>query len=436
MRSIIVIIIGIITAGFASDQIPAPTQKTPILLVGGTIHPVSSESFQGDILFADGVILELGKHISRSGEMTTLDITGLHVYPGLISAGTTIGLVEINAVRATRDHAETGWLNPNVRVERAYNPDSEIIPITRSNGILLAHVIPKGGRVSGTSAVMRLDGWTWEDCTFNSPTGLHINWPTMRISNSGSNDKSQKEKLRDRNETLEQLDTMINDAKAYKEAVSSGSQQGVDMRWEAFIPVLSKEIPVIIHAQRSLQIKAAVEWCLKNDLKMTLMGGADSWKEWKLLKDNNIPVIYENPLSLPMRRDERTDTKYTVPRKLWENGVKFCTIASTSNFQTPHQRSLPYHAAMTAAYGLPKDEALKSVTLYAAEILGISDYVGSLEKGKDATIIVTTGDPLEITSNVELAFINGAQTDLSDRHKSLNDKYREKYRQINENSQE
>ncbi|MBT3760864.1 MAG: amidohydrolase family protein, partial [Candidatus Marinimicrobia bacterium] len=244
------------------------------------------------------------------------------------------------------------------------------------------------------------------------------------------------EKLNDRNEALEQLDTMINDAKAYKAAVSSGTQEGVDMRWEAFIPVLNNDIPVFIHAQRSLQIKAAVEWCSKNDLKMILMGGADSWKEWEILKENDIPVIYENPLSLPMRRDERTDTKYTVPRKLWEKGVKFCTIGSTSNFQTPHQRGLPYHAAMTAAFGLPKDEALKSITLYAAEILGISEYVGSLEIGKDATLIVTTGDPLEITSNVEIAFINGAQTDLSDRHKSLDNKYREKYRQIKENSQE
>ena len=281
-----------------------------------------------------------------------------------------------------------------------------------------------------------MDGWTWEDCTFKSPTGLHINWPTMRISNSNSKKKSQEEKLNDRTEALEQLDTMINDAKAYKAAVSSGTQEGVDMRWEAFIPVLNNDIPVFIHAQRSLQIKAAVEWCSKNDLKMILMGGADSWKEWEILKENDIPVIYENPLSLPMRRDERTDTKYTVPRKLWEKGVKFCTIGSTSNFQTPHQRGLPYHAAMTAAFGLPKDEALKSITLYAAEILGISEYVGSLEIGKDATLIVTTGDPLEITSNVEIAFINGAQTDLSDRHKSLDNKYREKYRQIKENSQE
>jgi len=412
----------------SSDQIPAPPQSTPILLTNATIHPVTQPDFTGNILFEKGKITQLGRDITPPPETDEGDISGMHVYPGLISAGTTLGLTEISAIRATEDHRETGWLNPNVRAERAYNPDSESIPVTRSNGVLLAHVVPDGGRVSGTSAVMELDGWTWEDCVLSAPVGIHIRWPSMKIDKSAPNPPGEKQK-NPRDIQMKQLDDMMADARAYMIAGENHANSGTDYRWEAMLPALRKDIPFFIHANRVLQIKAAVEWCKRNDVNMVLVGGADSWRTTELLKDNNFPVIFENPLSTPIRRSESTNIKYAVPSLLLKGGVKFCVGASPGSFEAPHQRNVPYEAAMAAAHGLPKDEALKSVTIYAAEILGIGDRTGSLEIGKDATIIITDGDPLEITTHVEIAFIEGKLIDLGDKHKSLYEKYRQKYLQ-------
>ncbi|MFQ6610032.1 MAG: amidohydrolase family protein, partial [Fidelibacterota bacterium] len=244
-----------------------------------------------------------------------------------------------------------------------------------------------------------------------------------------SDKKPDKGKMSQRDKRLKQLDDMMKDARAYLSAKDNGTLTGTDQRWEAMIPALNKEIPIFIHANRVLQIKAAIEWSARQDVKMVLVGGADSWRVTDLLRTNHIPVIFEHPLSTPIRRDESTDTKYAVPSLLFENGVKFCVSASSSTFEAPHQRNVPYEAAMAAAYGLPPEEALKSVTLYTAEILGVDDRVGSLDIGKDATMIVTDGDPLEITTHVELAFIQGKPVDLSDRHKVLYEKYRQKYLQ-------
>ena len=428
MRKLFVSICLLSAGLFSSDQIPAPDQKTPILLTNGTVHPVSQPSFEGSILFENGKFTKMGPEILTSPETEVWDISGMHVYPGLIAAGTTIGLVEISAVRATADNAETGWLNPNVRAERAYNPDSESIPVTRSNGVLLAHVTPQGGRVSGTSAVMQLDGWTWEDCILRTPIGIHVNWPSMKIEKS-RHPKPDQEKENQRDVQMKQLDDMMEDARAYLSTLENNTLKGTDQRWEAMIPILRKEIPFFIHANRILQIQAAVEWCNRQDVNMILVGGGDSWRTTDLLKDNHIPVIFEHPLSTPMRRDESTDAKYGVPSMLFENGIKFCVSASAGTFEASHQRNVPYEAAMAAAYGLPRDEALKSVTLYAAEILGIDDQVGSLDVGKDATLIITDGDPLEITTHVEIAFIQGRLIDLNDRHKTLYEKYQQKYLQ-------
>ncbi len=438
MRKYIIIILtaaGVVSLT-ASDQIPAPPQEKPVILRGGTVHPVSAPSFTGDILFDGGKIVAMGpEEITPPANTKVVDISGRHVYPGLISPGSTLGLVEINAVRATRDPAETGWLNPNVRVERSYNPDSEIIPVTRSNGVLLAHVTPIGGRVSGTSAVMKLDGWTWEDCVLSDQTGIHLNWPQIKTGNERDK-KGEKKGKKNKIDELDRLDQMMEDARAYLKGKQEGSLSGTDMRWEALIPVIQKEIPFFIHAHREIQIKSALDWCDKQDVNMILMGGTDSWRVADLLRERNIPVIYANPLSTPIRRDEPVDTRYTVPVKLYEAGVKFCISSPVNNFQTPHLRNLPYEAAMTAAFGLPREEALKAITLYPAEILGIADRVGSLEPGKDATLIITTGNPLEITSRVTEAYIEGRRIDLNDRHKTLYRKYQEKYRQLNREAQE
>ena len=418
----------------ASDQIPAPPQDHPIALTGATIHTVSGETIQdGTILFENGIITAIGMDVVLPEQTEVIELPGRHVYPGLIAANSMLGLIEIEAVRATLDYSETGEINPNVRAEVAYNPDSELLPVARANGITLALSVPSGGLISGTSALMMLDGWTWKDMTIKAPVGLHINWPNMKISSSAK--KSEEEQKKDIDEQIRKIRQAFANARAYMKAKESEEQKGIpyhdtDARWEAMIPVLKGEMPVIIRANEIRQIEAAVDWASEENLKMVLLDGYDSWRVSGLLKEKNIPVIVADIHRLPERRWEGYDTPFTLPLKLYKAGIKFCIAGSGSSSDAPDERNLPYQAATAAAYGLPKEEALKSITLYPAQILGVDDQVGSLEVGKDATLIVTDGDPLEIETQVEMEFIQGREIDLTSRHTQLYEKYLEKYRQM------
>ena len=434
-RTITTLLLAVITVSIASDQVPAPPQTHPILLTNATIHPVSADEIQrGAILFEKGIITAIGRRVTNLPDNTeTIDLLGKHVYPGMIAAASVIGLTEIGAVAVTRDFSERGEVNPNVRAEVAYHPDSEIIPVTRSNGVLLAHSCPTGGLISGTSAVMMLDGWTWETSTLKAPAGLHINWPNMGAVRSRYFRITEEEASKRREETLKKLDTIFEEARRYLVAKEAADQSGrieleTDLRWEAMLPVLRREVPVFMHASEVRQIESAVEWANRQNVKMVIVGGYDAWRVADLLKKYEIPVIYETVNSLPRRRWEDFDTPFTGPAKLYEAGVKYCISMGTGG--ASNHRNTPYEASKAASYGLPKDEALKSVTLYAAEVLGIADKAGSLEKGKDATLMITDGDPLEITTQVAQVYIQGKKIDMSDRHKILYDKYKEKYRQL------
>ena len=433
--TITTLLLTVITVSISSDQVPAPPQTHPILLMNATIHPVSADEIRrGAILFEKGVITAIGRRITNLPDNTeTIDLQGKHVYPGMIAAASVIGLTEIGAVAVTRDFAERGDVNPNVRAEVAYHPDSEIIPVTRSNGVLLAHSCPTGGLISGTSAVMMLDGWTWETATLKAQTGLHINWPNMGAISSRRFRRSEEEVAKRREEAMKKLDSTFEEAQRYLVAKEAANQSGrieleTDLRWEAMLPVLRREIPVFMHASEVRQIESAVEWANRHNLKMVIVGGYDAWRVADLLKKYEIPVIYETVNSLPRRRWEDFDTPFTGPLKLYEAGVKYCISMGTGG--ASNHRNTPYEASKAASYGLPKNEALKSVTLYAAEVLGIADKAGSLEKGKDATLMITDGDPLEITTQVAQVYIQGKKIDMSDRHKILYDKYKEKYRQL------
>ncbi|MEE9167339.1 MAG: amidohydrolase family protein, partial [Candidatus Neomarinimicrobiota bacterium] len=365
----------------------------------------------------------------------TISLDGKRVYPGLIAASTTLGLVEISAVRATRDYAEVGDVNPNVRAEVSYNPDSELIPVARSNGIAVVHSIPRGGLLSGSSAAMMLDGWTWETATLKAPIAHHLNWPRMTTVRLPWMSESEEEQKEERDRQLRRIDEVFDMARSYLLAKKASGKRnipdhGADLRWESLIPVLDREVPVFIHANEVQQIESAVHWSRRRNVRIAIVGGHDAWRVAELLKKYNIPVVYESVHALPSRRWEDYDAPFTTPWKLHKAGVKFCISASSSSFEAAHQRNLPYHAATAAAYGLDRKEALKAITLHAAEILGIDDRVGSLQPGKDATFIVTDGDPLEIPTRVEMLFIQGRRIDLGDRHKTLYKKYREKYRQL------
>jgi imidazolonepropionase-like amidohydrolase len=432
MRNASILIgLALVFAGtaLASDQIPAPAQAGPIALTGATIYPVSGPPIAGGtIVFDKGKITAVGRDAAIPSGATRIDVPGKRIYPGLFSAYTQIGLTEVGSVRGTNDLSETGRINPNVRVEASVNPGSEIIPVTRANGIALALVAPSGGTISGRSAVMMMDGWTWEDMVLKAPAALHVNWPSMTTVRAWWMRQSDEEQRKEREKSQEALKSAFDDARAYAAARSAAGAKGVplqpsDLRWEAMVPVFGGDLPVIVGADEIQQIEAAVAWADREKLKLIIWGGADAWRVADLLKARDIPVIVSGTHRTPSRRFDDYDDPFSLPAKLRAAGIRFCIAGGGAS----NERNLPYQAATAAAYGLPADDALKSITLYPAQILGVADRVGSLEPGKDATLIVTDGDPLEIPTQVERMFIQGRDVDLTSRHTMLYEKYKTKY---------
>jgi imidazolonepropionase-like amidohydrolase len=417
----------------ASDQIPGAPQQGPIAIVGATIHPVTGPPVEGaTLLFENGRISAIGTDIALPPGTQTLDARGKHVYPGLISPDTYIGLTEIGAVRASNDRQEVGNINPNVRAERAFNPESELIPVTRANGILTAISAPSGGLIAGTGAAMMMDGWTWEDMTLKAPVALYVSWPSMSIVRTSWMRVGEDEQKKQRDQHLQELSNAFRDARAYWKAKQAGTSGGIpnhdtDIRWEAMLPVLQRNIPVVVWAYDMQQIQAAVAWADQESVRVVIGGGHDAWRVADLLRTRNIPVLAGGIHRLPSRRFEAYDEPFDLPKKLHDAGV---TVAIITQSDAPNERNLPYEAAQAVAFGLPRDEALKAITLTPARIFGIADHVGSLEAGKDATLIITSGDPLEIRCIVEAAFIQGRRVDLSNKQSALYEKYREKYRRM------
>jgi imidazolonepropionase-like amidohydrolase len=413
-------------AAYANPEIPGAPQSQPIALVGGVIHPVSGPAIEGVLLFDEGRIVAVGEEVEIPENAKRVELEGKHVYPGLFDAMSDMGLVEINSVRATLDQQEVGSVNPNVRSWVAVNPDSELIPVARANGVLLTLTAPTGGLISGQSAVMQLDGWTYEDMTLRPSVAMHMIWPLMAPVSDWSVEASAREQLNARDEALERLRRTFADARAYQKArQAENDKHPIDLRWEALLPVLQRETPLVITANEIQQIQAAVAFASEQDVQMILAGGYDAPHCAALLNKHEIPVIVTEVYRLPTRRWDPYDAPFTVPERLRAAGVKFC-ISGAGRFGASQARNLPYHAAMAAAFGLPRQHALKSITLYPAEILGVADRVGSLEPGKDATLFICDGDPLETRTQIEAAYIQGREVDLDNRHKRLYRKYEEK----------
>jgi imidazolonepropionase-like amidohydrolase len=379
-------------------------------------------------LFENGQLTGVGTQVTIPENALRIDVTGRHVYPGLFNAGGQLGLVEIDAARATIDFAETGSINPNVRAEVAINPDSELIPVTRTNGVLLVLSVPTGGLISGTSAVLRLDGWTSEELTLKSLAGMHVHWPSRpsrRPRDADAAEAQQKEHERH----VQLLRDTFDNAVAYRQARQANPQaHPIDVRLEAMIPVLKRDVPLVVHADGLREIQAAVTFGNQYQCRVIIYGGYDAELCRELLRQHDVPVIVSSVYRLPRRRSDEFDRAYSLPHRLWRAGIKFC-IAGVGRFEASNLRNLPYHAATAVAYGLPEEEAIKAITLYPAAILGVADRVGSLEVGKDATLIVTDGNPLETPTQVLHAFVSGRAIQLNDRQQMLWKKYREKYRQ-------
>lgn len=417
----------LLTAGVAAanDQIPGAPQSKPVAIVGATLHTNAGSPIEsGTIVFENGRITAVGDAgVAVPTDADVIDGKGLRVYPGLFDAFSTVGLIEIDAVRATNDLAETGPFNPNVRAAVAVNPDSELIPTIRSNGILISNVTPGGGTILGTSSTMMLDGWTWEQMTLVPASGLVIRWPAMVAPRSWRSEESERQQFEARDRALRQLDDFFDAAIRYRSAVAADSATPFDARLDAMIPVLAGERPVIVIADELAQIESAAAFAKRHALKLIIAGGRDAMLAIDTIKRENIPVILRGTHQLPRSADDAIDAVFALPAQLKAAGVTFC-IASSG--RTSNARNLPFEAGVTLAYGLDADDAIKSITLWPARILGCDDRVGSLEVGKDATLIVTTGDVLETPTHVVDAYVQGRRIDLGDKHKSLYEKYRKR----------
>jgi len=425
IRNLVLVVTLLAATGpaISSDAIPGAPQKQAIALVGGTVFPIAGPPIEnGIVVFNKGRIVAVGRadEIEPPADAKQINCKGKHVYPGLFEAHSQLGLTEVSAVRASDDRSEVGSLNPNVKAHVSVNPDTELIPVTRANGVLLALTKPSGGLISGQAAVLQLDGWTFEDLALKPGAAMVVNWPSVP-------NELEKGQTATESDTVERLRKLLDEARTYAAVrKDSPESQPTDLRLEALQPVLSRKMPLLVHADSLAVIQSAVSFAVEQKLRLIIHGGYDAPLCAELLKQHDVPVIIGAAYRLPRRRSDDFDSGYSLASRLHKARVRFC-ISGGSTSRTWNARNLPYHAGVAVAYGLPHDIALRSITLSPAEILGVSRRVGSLEKGKDATLFVTTGDALETPSNVTAAWIQGRPVDLTSRHLQLYRKYQKKY---------
>ena len=408
-------------------------QNKSVLITGGTAHLGNDSIIQNAVIgIKDGkrnlVTTTVASNYDKNSYTEIIDATGKQIYPGFIAPNSTLGLTEIEAVRATNDFRETGVSLPNMRTLIAYNTDSKLIPTVRTNGILLAEITPRGGIISGTSSIVMLDGWNWEDAAYKADDGIHINWPRIVSRKLLDEDNllwGPYEKNKEYNRQMTELKKLFDDAKAYNEAET---KEETNLRLEALKGILDGSKTLFIHTNEVKEIVEAVNFVKQYQIKKAaIVGGKDSWMVTQLLKENNIAVVVARLHALPEHPEEDVDGPYKLPFLLQQAGVLYC-LNNEGDMEAAGTRNLPFLAGTAAAYGLTKEQAVKAITLNTARILGIDKTTGSIETGKDATLFISTGDALDMrTNNVEKAFIKGKSIDLNNDQKELYLKYKNKY---------
>ncbi len=423
--SILMTVLGLLV--FTSDPIVAEST----LLRNGIIHTITHGDIdRGDVLIENDKVTLVANSIDAPADRI-IDLEGKHVYPGMIAMTTTLGLLEINAVRSTLDTTEVGQWTPEILSWRAVNPESELIPVARANGITHAQPIPLGGTVSGQSGVIQLNGWTIEDLMVRPSVGLHVFWPSMSLnplpkalSSNPSNWKAPSEQAKDRKRNIQKITEFFESAKAYVHHTEADTSVLKVPNWESTRAWVKGKVPLFIHANEKRQILSAVEWSVEQSYPMILVGGRDAWMLADLLSTHKIPVVYENTFTLPQQDDAPYDVQFTAPKILSDAGVKVIFSEGSSRFAASAVRNLPHSAAQAVAFGLEKDLALKGITLYPAQLLGLDQQLGSIESGKEASIIVLNGELLDIRSQVSHMWIKGKSVSLNSRHTRLYEKYR------------
>jgi imidazolonepropionase-like amidohydrolase len=400
---------------------------------GAKIVTVSGETIEnGTVVIKDGKILSVGATVAIPGDAQVIDGKGLSVFPGMIDAATTLGLVEIGlSADPTVDVAESGDMNANAKAIVGINPHTSHVNVARVNGITTVMSSPTGGTISGQTAIINLWGSTQAEMAIVPLHSLAINFP--RISTfagfGGGPQLDYNEAVKQRDKRLEDLKKVFRDAAEYariKDAYEKDKtllKPATNTKMEAMIPYIRGEKPIMFTAERERDIRGVAKFVEEMKVKGIIVGGQDAWKAADVLKKNNISVIFTNIYNLPVQDDDAFDYLFEAPSKMQKAGIKFCISTGNDGAEV---RDLPYHAGMASAYGLSQLDALKSVTIYAAEILGVSDKIGSIEVGKIANIVVTDGDMLEPRTNIKYLFINGRLLPLTSRHTELFERFKDR----------
>lgn len=427
-KNIYILIIALYGSFGFAQQTPAPMQSKSIAITGATAHIGNGQVIQNSlIIFKDGKLTTVsGASQTDLSGMDVIDATGKHVYPGFIVPSSTLGLAEIDAVKASVDDIEIGEMNPHIRSIIAYNAESKIIESMRPNGVLMGQIVPKGGRISGTSSVVQFDAWNWEDAIIKENDGITMNWPNSFAQGRWWLGEEPGLKINDKysKETAE-IVAFFNEAKAY----GAGQQETINLPYAAMQGLFDGSKKLYINVNDEKGITDAVHFAKNNNIQhVVIVGGAESHKVTELLKQNNIPVILQRTHSLPNLVDDDYDLPYKLATLLVKEGI-LVALNAHGRMERMSTRNLPFYAGTTVAHGLEKEEALKLITFNPAKILGIDNTHGTLEEGKSATLFISEGDALDMRSNqLTHAFIDGRLLSLESHQTKLWKRYDEKYK--------
>ncbi|NER14151.1 amidohydrolase family protein [Leptobacterium flavescens] len=428
LKNIFFSLLVLMSTTMMAQQTPAGKQKGSILITGATAHLGNGQTIENSAIgFDNGKLTYVGTlaQADRNSFSRVIDASGKHVYPGFIAGNTTLGLVEVDAIRATDDDAEIGGIIPHVRSLIAYNAESKVVESMRPNGVLMAQITPQGGRISGTSSVVQFDAWNWEDAAVKADDGIHMNWPNSFTRGRwwlGEDPRLVPSK--NYSEQVEEVVSFIREARAYLK----GSQSPRNLPYEAVKGLFDGTQRLYVHVNGEKEIVDAVNFTKENGIqKLVIIGGDEAHKVADLLANNNVSVMISRPHRLPNKEDDNVKHPFNLAKLLMDKGV-VVGIEMNGRMNRQESRNLPFFAGSFAAYGIGKEDAVKMISGNAAKILGIDDIAGTLEKGKDATLFISEGDALDMRTNiVSHAFIQGREVSLETHQTKLWKRYSQKF---------
>ena len=431
MRKIYILLLIFITAiNTQAQQTPAKKQLRSVLISNATAHLGNGKIIENAVIgFKNGKIELIADatliRIDMSAYEIKIDAAGKHVYPGFIAPNSTLGLVEIDAVKSSDDEQEIGSFNPHVKSIIAYNAESKVIETVRPNGVLIAEVVPRGGRISGTSSVVQLDAWSWQDAVIKESNGIHLNFPSTFKRSGWWAEPGVIEANKDYIKQTDEVSVFLSNAKAYLGDISKER----NLAFESTKGLFDGTQTLFIHANEEKQIIDAIQLSLNKGVKkVVIVGGYEAYKTTDLLHKNNIPVLIRRVHDMPENDDHDIDLPFKMAKILTDKGI-LVGLENSGDMERMNTRNLPFLAGTCAAYGLDKEQALQLITSNTAKILGIDGFCGTLEQGKDATLFISEGDALDMRTNkLTQAFIQGREINLETHQSQLEKKYKEKYK--------